>query len=105
MANKRDKKAFSQQKRYRRRWISFMRVCRYGFSNFIRNAWLTVAATAVMTITLIIILLTVAAQNILSDTTTSISKKIDRSQLILASANGIFLIYMTKRTLWCRGCT
>ncbi len=79
MANKRDKKAFSQQKRYRRRWISFMRVCRYGFSNFIRNAWLTVAATAVMTITLIIILLTVAAQNILSDTTTSISKKIDRS--------------------------
>lgn len=72
-------RAFAQQKRHRRQWLTFIRMCRYGVNNFSRNAWLTVAATAVMTITLLIILMTFVAQNVLSDTATHIGKRIDRS--------------------------
>lgn len=54
-------------------------MCRYGVNNFTRNTWLTIAATAVMTLTLITILITVAAQNILTDTATHIARNIDRS--------------------------
>jgi cell division transport system permease protein len=72
-------KALAGQRRHRRQWLTFMRMCRYGVNNFTRNAWLTVAATVVMTITLLIIFVTVVAQNILSDTTEQVSKRIDRS--------------------------
>ncbi len=81
MSHKKDKnaKAFAQAKRHRRQWLAFVRMCRYGVNNFTRNAWLTIAATAVMTITLLIILLTVVAQNVLSDTAAEVGKNIDRS--------------------------
>ena len=72
-------RALAQQKRHRRQWIAFVRMCRYGINNFSRNAWLTVAATAVMTITLVIIFITVAAQNVLSDSIDQISRKVDMS--------------------------
>ena len=72
-------KAFAQAKRHRRQWLTFVRMCRYGVNNFTRNAWLTVAATAVMTITLLIVLLTVVAQNVLADTAAEVGKNIDRS--------------------------
>ena len=52
---------------------------RYGLNNFSRNAWLTIAATAVMTITLLIVFVTVASQKILSDSVESISSKVDMS--------------------------
>lgn len=79
MARDKNAKAFAQQKRHRRQWLTFVRMCRYGINNFSRNAWLTIAATAVMTITLLIIFSTVVAQNVLSNTTTEIGKRIDRS--------------------------
>lgn len=63
-----DAKAFAQQKRHRRQWVTFIRMCRYGVNNFSRNAWLTVAATAVMTITLFIIFASVASRQVLVDT-------------------------------------
>lgn len=63
-----DSKAFAQQKRSRRRWTTFMRMCRYGVNNFTRNAWLTIAATAVMTVTLFIVFTSVVARNVLVDT-------------------------------------
>lgn len=72
-------KALIGQKRHRRQWITFIRMCRYGVNNFTRNAWLTVAATAVMTITLLIIFLTVVAQNVLSDTTDQLGRRLERS--------------------------
>lgn len=71
-------RAFGQH-RHRRQWLAFLRMCRYGVNNFTRNAWLTVAATAVMTITLLIVFVTVVAQNVLADTTTTVGKRIDRS--------------------------
>lgn len=74
-----DAKAFAQQKRKRRQWITFMRMCRYGVNNFSRNAWLTIAATAVMTITLLVVFITLSARNVLLDTVSEIRDKVDMS--------------------------
>lgn len=79
MGKKFDAKAFSQQKRHRRQWLTFMRMIRYGVNNFSRNAWLTIAATAVMTITLLIIFATLAARQVLVDTVDDIKEKVDMS--------------------------
>lgn len=78
-ARKIDSKTFAMQKRRRRQWLTFVRMIRYGVNNFSRNAWLTIAATAVMTITLLIILTTLAARQVLTDTVTSIREKVDIS--------------------------
>jgi cell division transport system permease protein len=74
-----DAKAFAQQKRKRRQWITFLRMCRYGVNNFSRNAWLTIAATAVMTITLLVVFVTLSARNVLVDTVGEIRDKVDMS--------------------------
>jgi len=74
-----DAKSFSQQKHRRRQWLTFVRMCRYGINNFSRNAWLTVAATAVMTITLLIIFTTVAARQVLVNTLDQVQAKVDMS--------------------------
>jgi cell division transport system permease protein len=41
---------------------------RYGVNNFTRNAWLTTAATAVMTITLVIVFTTIVSRGVLAAT-------------------------------------
>jgi cell division transport system permease protein len=74
-----DSKVVSNQKRYRRRLLTFARVLKYGLDSFIRNSWLSVAATAVMTITLLIIFTTFVAQNILTDTVGDLRNKVDMS--------------------------
>ncbi len=74
-----DAKAFAQQKRKRRQWLTFVRMCRYGVNNFSRNAWLTIAATAVMTITLLIVFMTMSARQVLVDTVSQIKEKVDMS--------------------------
>ncbi len=74
-----DSKTFAQQKRTRRRWTTFMRMCRYGVNNFTRNAWLTIAATAVMTVTLFIVFTSVAARNVLVDTLSALQSDIKMS--------------------------
>jgi len=74
-----DSKAFASQKRTRRKFITFFRVLRYGLDSFLRNSWLSVAATVVMTITLLIIFTTFASQNILTDTVKDLSNKVDMS--------------------------
>ncbi len=74
-----DAKQFALQKRKRRQWLTFVRMVRYGINNFSRNAWLTIAATAVMTITLLIIFTTLAARNTLISTVDEIKSKVDMS--------------------------
>lgn len=78
-AAKQNTKILQARKRRRRQWLTTVRMVRYGVNNFTRNAWLTIAATAVMTITLLVIFMTVAAQNILSDSVNAISQKVDMS--------------------------
>jgi cell division transport system permease protein len=74
-----DARTFAGQRRKRRQWITFVRMVRYGINNFSRNAWLTIAATAVMTITLLIVFMTLAARNVLADTVNEIQSKVDMS--------------------------
>ena len=74
-----DAKTFANQKRNRRQWLTFLRMCRYGVNNFSRNIWLTVAATAVMTITLLIVFMTLAAGSVLRTTVDDIRDNVDMS--------------------------
>jgi cell division transport system permease protein len=76
---KQDAKTFANQKRFKRRWITLLRMFRYGMDNFSRNIWLTVAATAVMTITLLVVFVTFAARSVLIDTVGEIRDKVDMS--------------------------
>lgn len=66
-------------KRNNRKLLTFLRMFKYGFDSFIRNSWLSVAATAVMTITLLIIFTTFVAQNVLNDTVAALRNKVDMS--------------------------
>ena len=65
--------------RFRRRYLTWMRMTRYGANNFTRNAWLTTAATAVMTITLLIIFMTFIARQALVGTVDELRQKVDIS--------------------------
>ncbi|HET8689833.1 MAG TPA: permease-like cell division protein FtsX [Candidatus Saccharimonadales bacterium] len=69
----------AQNKKLHRRFLTWLRMARYGANNFSRNAWLSTAATAVMTITLLIIFTTVAATSILNSTIGDIKGKVDIS--------------------------
>lgn len=79
MAKKESAKSFALKKRRRRQWITFMRMVRYGVNNFSRNAWLTIAATAVMTITLLIVFMTLSARSTLQTTVDEIRSNVDMS--------------------------
>ena len=82
-----DAKAFAQQKRKRRQLLTFARMCRYGVNNFSRNAWLTVAATAVMTITLLVVFTTFVSRNVLIDTVGVIRDSVDMSIYVKTGIN------------------
>ena len=53
------------------------RILKYGASGFRRNIWLSIAATLVMTITLLILCATAFASSVLSSTAQSMREKID----------------------------
>ena len=53
------------------------RIVKYGTSSFTRNVWLSIAATLVMTVTLVILMVTVFASAILSSTAEAMRNKID----------------------------
>ena len=74
-----DSKTISQQKRHRRQWITFLRMCRYGVNNFTRNAWLTIAATAVMTITLFVVFASVVMPNVITHTLSTVRDSVSMS--------------------------
>ncbi|HWZ65729.1 MAG TPA: permease-like cell division protein FtsX [Patescibacteria group bacterium] len=63
----------------RRQWTTFLRILQYGVRNLSRNAWLTTAAAAVMTITLVIIASTLLARMVFNDTIQQVRQKIDVS--------------------------
>jgi cell division transport system permease protein len=61
------------------RWITFLRILKTGGQNFIRNAWLSIAAIAVMIITLGIILFSIIANAAFNNTINQLTDKIDIS--------------------------
>lgn len=59
--------------------ITFLRIIKTGIQNFVRNAWLSIAAMAVMVITLGIILFSVIASATFNNTISQITDRIDIS--------------------------
>ncbi len=53
------------------------RIFKYGVAGFTRNIWLSIAATLVMTVTLVILIVTIGASLILSSTAEAMRQKID----------------------------
>ena len=82
---KQNSKVIMQQKRHRRRTLTFWRITKYGANSFIRNAWLSVAATAVMTVTLVIIFGSLLARSILMDTVDDIKNKVGEKKICKSS--------------------
>ena len=78
-STKQNTKVLRVRKQRRRQLLTMMRIFRYGVNNFTRNAWLTIAATAVMTVTLVSIFITVAAQDILQRTVTNVTDNVSMS--------------------------
>lgn len=62
-----------------RRTITLSRIIRGGFINFLRNAWLSIAAMAVMVVTLSIVLFSFIANETFSHTIQEIRDRIDVS--------------------------
>lgn len=62
-----------------RKLITFSRVVKAGTLNFIRNAWLAIAAMAVMVVTLTIVLFSLIANATFNNTIEQITSKIDVS--------------------------
>lgn len=77
--HKKSSKEISKQKNYKRRWVTFLRMVRYGINNFSRNIWLTVAATAVMSITLFLIFASLVLRNMLIDNVNILKENVSMS--------------------------
>jgi cell division transport system permease protein len=71
----------------KRKLITINRVIKTGLINFIRNAWLAIAAMAVMVITLTIVLFSVIANATFSETIRQITDKIDVSVYLKDEVN------------------
>lgn len=78
-AKKEASKSLSQQKQRHRRLLTFYRMFKYGFDSFARNSWLSVAATIVMTLTLLIIFTVFVSQLVMTDTVADLRNKVDMS--------------------------
>lgn len=76
---KESSKVAGRRKYNKHRLLTFSRMIKYGFDSFFRNSWLSLAATIVMTITLLIIFASVIVQNVLSDTLGELRNKVDMS--------------------------
>lgn len=97
MSKKNDKKVSLKTRQRKRRLLTLSRVFRYGINNFNRNIWLTVAATAVMSVTLLIIFLTVSARQILLDTVADISRQADMSIYLKGTVDDEVVQELTSR--------
>ena len=73
---KQNSKVLMEQKRRRRKLLTFWRIIKYGANSFRRNAWLSVAATAVMTVTLVIIFGSLLMRMAITNTVDSLTEKI-----------------------------
>lgn len=69
-----------------RRSTTFARIIRAGMLNFVRNAWLAIAAMAIMSVTLTIILFSIIANATFHNTIADITSKINISIYLKDSA-------------------
>lgn len=69
----------NKEEKFKRSLVTFERIIKTGCINFVRNAWLSIAAMAVMLITLTIVLFSIIANATFSHTVQQITDKIDVS--------------------------
>ena len=93
---KQNSKVIMQQKQRRRKTLTLWRITKYGANSFVRNAWLSVAATAVMTVTLVIIFGSLLARSILMDTVDDIKNKVDMSIYLKKGVSDSDILKMQK---------
>lgn len=84
---KKNRKKMARERQRRRKWNTFLRMVNYGIRNITRNLWLTLAAVAIMVITLAVILSTVLVSVASSDTIKLISDKVGASIYIKADVS------------------
>lgn len=88
----------SMQKNHKRHVLrTSARIVKYGTKGFTRNIWLSTAATAVMSITLIILFVTVVASVILTNTAEMMKDKIDITIYFKPNTSEEVLGQLTKR--------
>lgn len=86
-SKKQNSKVIMEQKRRKRSLLTLWRITKYGANSFVRNAWLSVAATVVMTLTLSIIFTSLASKAILNDTISEVKDKVDLSIYLKKDVN------------------
>lgn len=86
-------------KKLHRKYLTWLRMFRYGVNNFTRNAWLTTAATAVMTITLLIIFSTVLSRTMLTATVDQLVREETKPSIYLKGETSFADIADIKETL------
>lgn len=91
------KKIHLQSTRKRSMALTMVRVARYGLRNFARNAWLTVAATVVMVITLLIMFATGVVSSVLNETIKIQKSKIDISIYIKSDVSKRELVQLSDK--------
>ncbi len=62
-----------------RKFTTFFRIVKYGFISFFRNAWLAIAAMAIMVVTLTIVLFSIITNETFNNTIAQITDRIDVS--------------------------
>ncbi len=88
----------SMQKNHQRHALrTSARIVKYGTKGFTRNIWLSTAATAVMSITLIILFVTVVASVILTSTADMMKDKIDITIYYKPNTSEEVLTRLTER--------
>lgn len=93
------KKSLRSMQRNRQRHVirNSARIVKYGTKGFSRNIWLSTAATAVMSITLIILFVTVVASVILTNTAEMMKDKIDITIYFKPNTSAETLSQLTER--------
>lgn len=72
---------------FKRRMVTLRRIIRTGCINFVRNSWLSIAAIAIMVITLTIVLFSIIANATFTNTVQQITDRIDVSVYLKDTVN------------------
>lgn len=90
--NKESKKVstnvLSKQRQRHRRLLTMYRMFKYGLDSFLRNSWLSAAATIVMILTLLIIFISFAVQITMANTVSDLQNKVDMSIYLKTETSG-----------------
>jgi len=73
------------------------RVIKYGTKSFVRNTWLSIAAVAIMTITLLVLSATLIATHVMNTAISQVENQVDMSVYVKASATQAQVDEITSR--------